>query len=254
MIVPFRLGRSEVVAGECAEGLIVVRRRDERNGAMRWGINASKTQPNVDKKILSTKIRISTSTIGTARVIPIYEQGGGRGIGYGLNSFLERFDAICHEHIANRRAKAFALIFYDFGNSAIKRILKDHGVFASLDRLSGSELSIFYLHSAGKQAANNFNSEMLLKLGLPETTKLPCVVFFKFANGGFTEIAAAELDSSDLIHAFPALSAIIASYLAKEKSPLTSAHVALRWIKGTTKFISLEIMRGIIRSGLGHFL
>jgi hypothetical protein len=195
-----------------------------------------------------------SSTFEAMKVIPIYEQGNGRGIGYGLSTFADRFDAICQQHIVNGRAKSFALIFYDFSNPAIKRILKDQGVFASLDRLSGHELSIFYLHSAGRRATDSFNSKMIDKLGISEPTKLPCVVFFKFADGGFTDIAAAELDSDDIIHAFPALSAAISSYLAKEKPTATSAYVAVRWIRGAANFISLEVMRGIIRSGLSHFL
>ena len=38
-----------------------------------------------------------------------------------------------------KRAKAFAFIFYDFTDSDLQKILKDQGVFARLDRLAGNQ-------------------------------------------------------------------------------------------------------------------
>jgi hypothetical protein len=57
-------------------------------------------------------------------MIPIYEQGSGNGIGHGLESFLNRFGRICSEHREDVRAKAFAFIFYDITDEAIRNILK----------------------------------------------------------------------------------------------------------------------------------
>jgi hypothetical protein len=58
-------------------------------------------------------------------VIPIYEQGTGKGIGHSVESFLERFEEIAISHIADGRAKSLAFVFYDYHDSEFKRILKD---------------------------------------------------------------------------------------------------------------------------------
>ena len=115
-------------------------------------------------------------------MIPIYEQGSGNGIGHGLDSFLNRFDFICAEHRKEGRAKAFAFIFYDFTDKAIRHILKNQGVFAKLDRLSGKELSVFYLHTGTRHAIETFNINFLAALGVEDRASLPCVVFFRYEN------------------------------------------------------------------------
>jgi hypothetical protein len=111
------------------------------------------------------------------RMIPIFEQGKGRGIGLSLPSFKARFDQLCQEHLESQRALAFAFIFYDFGDSEIRKVLKDRGVFTQLDRLAGNDLSIFFLHSETRRAIETFNSAFLFKLGIQDNIELPCVVF-----------------------------------------------------------------------------
>src|SRR4051794_23909088 len=103
-------------------------------------------------------------------MIPIFEQGDGKGIGHGLDSFLVRFDAICREQLANDRAKAFAFIFYDF-ESDLRKLLKDQGVFAQLDRLAGGNLSVFYLHSGRRGTTDQFNATFLSKLGIAPSSQ-----------------------------------------------------------------------------------
>jgi hypothetical protein len=76
-------------------------------------------------------------------MIPIYEEGHGKGVGHNFFSFCDRFNSICQEHLANQRAHTFAFIFYDFTNNDLRRILKDRGVFTKLDRLAAARLSIF---------------------------------------------------------------------------------------------------------------
>lgn len=49
-------------------------------------------------------------------MVPIYEQGSGKGIGYGLESFLQRFKEIIENYSQSNNQKNFALIFYDFEN------------------------------------------------------------------------------------------------------------------------------------------
>ncbi|MBI5334300.1 MAG: hypothetical protein HZB72_06875 [Burkholderiales bacterium] len=63
-------------------------------------------------------------------MIPIYEQGSGNGIGHSLQSFLACFEKICAEHLAAGRAGAFAFIFYDCTDQALRKILKNQGVFS----------------------------------------------------------------------------------------------------------------------------
>jgi hypothetical protein len=57
-------------------------------------------------------------------MIPIFEQGPGKGMGHSLRSFHERFDKIYREHIHVGRAKAFAFIFYDFTDEHLRRLLR----------------------------------------------------------------------------------------------------------------------------------
>lgn len=77
-------------------------------------------------------------------MIPIYEQGSGKGIGHSVESFLARFEEIAISHIDDGRAKSLAFVLYDYHDSEFKQILKDQGVFAQLDRLSGKDLSVLY--------------------------------------------------------------------------------------------------------------
>jgi len=115
-------------------------------------------------------------------MFPIFEQNSGRGIGYGLDSFLNRFQAIIIEHFEANGTKSFAFIFYDFENHDIKTILKDQGVFAKLDRLSGNELSVFYLHSGSKHSIERFNSALMDAMGVKNKARPPCVIFCKVSK------------------------------------------------------------------------
>lgn len=186
-------------------------------------------------------------------MIPIFEQGGGRGIGYGLEDFLKRFDEICKQHIETKRAKAFALIFYDFHNDSFRRVIDDLGVFAELDRLAGTRLSIFYLHTAGKRAVDAFNLTLLQSLGLPEATP-PCVVFFKLGKDGFSDIALATLSSADLIHAFPELYSVIKRYVANSICKTNKGLKSVRWIVSSLEFLSKESLRDVIHLAIRHIL
>jgi len=122
-------------------------------------------------------------------LVPIYEQGDGRGIGHGLESFLARFEGICRDHQETDGTKSFAFIFYDFRDDRIKAILRDRGVFARLDRLSGETLSIFYLHASSEKGVERFNEAFQEQLRLEDRVYLPCVVFFKLSDDGFTDMA-----------------------------------------------------------------
>jgi hypothetical protein len=178
-------------------------------------------------------------------MIPIYEQGSGKGIGHGLDTFLARFDAICEDHMEMRRARAFAFIFYDFSDGSIRRILKNQGVFTTLDRLAGTDLSIFYLHAGTRQAVKQFNRTFLARLNVEEMATPPCVVFFRLHEGQIDDIEITELDSTDLIHSFKELYDVIADYCQNRivKKPSST----LKWIKKGAAFVSVEAFRAALK-------
>lgn len=187
-------------------------------------------------------------------MIPIYEQGHGKGIGYGLDSFLDRFDAICRDHIESKRAKAFAFIFYDFQDEAIRRILKDEGVFAQLDRLAGTNLSIFYLHTAKRKGVvTKFNSDFLSKLHVGDAAP-PCVVFFKCGREGIEDVAVAQLDSADILHGFHELYGVIQRYINNDANEAAKGHPSLKWLKSGGRFIAKEVFRAALKKALDVIL
>lgn len=185
-------------------------------------------------------------------MIPIYEQGQGKGIGHGLDSFITRFDAICKEHIQKKCAKAFAFIFYDFVDQDLRQILKDQGVFAKLDRLSGSDLSIFYLHTGTRHAIQKFNAAFLEKLGVDGASP-PCVVFFRLNGDKFEDIAVAQLDNADLMHGFNELYGVIESYIKSGSSRPGEGLRALRWLKSGGGFIAIEVFRAALKKAFEMF-
>lgn len=183
-------------------------------------------------------------------MIPIYEQGQGKGIGHGLDSFLDRFDSICKKHLHDGRAKAFAFIFYDFTDRVTKRILQDQGVFAKLDRLSGSELSLFYLHAGTEHAIERFNNTFLSALGVTETATLPCIVFFRVKNTQIEDVSSVQLENQDLIHGFSELEEVVKGYISGELSDLNPGYRALKWIKSSAQFLGIEVFRAALRKSL----
>lgn len=113
-------------------------------------------------------------------MVPVYEQGNNQGIGHSFDSFIKRFQEICQQHVDLRRAHAFAFIFYDFKNTTIRKILKSQGGFAELDRLSGRNLSVFYLHSNNEELNKHFNDTFRHVFDIKESIELPFVLFLKF--------------------------------------------------------------------------
>lgn len=179
-------------------------------------------------------------------MIPIYEQDQGKSIGYGLDSFIGRFDSICKEHIQNKRSKAFAFIFYDFVDRDLKRIVTDQGVFAKLDCLSGNNLSLFYLHAGTRHAIERFNAVFLTKLGIEGATT-PCVVFFRLKDDRFEDIAVAQLDHTDLVHGFNELYGVIEKYVKSDLSRLGEGLRSLKWLKSGGSFIAIEVFRTVLK-------
>ncbi len=150
-------------------------------------------------------------------MVPIFEQGHGQGIGYSFDSFLKRFIDICEEHLDDGRAKAFAFLLYGFQDQQIKDILKKQGGFAQLDRLSGKDLSIFYLHTDNRRLLKAFNEIFLGAFEIESTYQRPFVLFFKVADREVTDVRVVELEQTDLLFAFKELYDIIEIYIARTK-------------------------------------
>lgn len=181
-------------------------------------------------------------------MIPIFEQRSGKGIGYGFDTFMERFEEIAIEHYKTNKAKSFAFIFYDFTDIDFKNILKDEGVFATLDRLSGPELSVFYLHSDSSRLTCRYNSTIISALGVKAEARPPCVVFCKASDNGFKDISVALLESPDIIHGFLELYKVIESYI--DGGNYTESPKYIQWVKSSVKFVSLESIKAMVREVL----
>ncbi len=186
-------------------------------------------------------------------MIPIYEQGSGNGIGHGLSSFIRRFDEICTEHLSKGRAKSFAFIFYDFTDQDICKILSNQGVFAQIDRLSGKELSVFYLHAETKVTVEMFNAHFFSVLGIESQATLPCVVFFRVREDAIEDVEIAQLESADLIHGFSELYGAIQQYRSAKPAASAEPSRTIRWLKGGSKFLSVELFRAALRKGMEFF-
>jgi hypothetical protein len=148
-------------------------------------------------------------------MMPVFEQGKGQGIGHTYNHFLNHFLKICNDHIENDRAKSFAFILYDFHDEHIRTILKKQGVFAELDRLSGKELSVFYLNSEEQDLFESFNKIFLGSFEVEDKFKKPFVLFFKIYDNEVDDVEIFELEQSDLTFAFKELYDIIKQYIAR---------------------------------------
>lgn len=183
-------------------------------------------------------------------MVPIYEQGRGHGIDHSLDSFLARFESLCQEHLSEGRSRAFAFIFYDFCDEGLRNILRDQGVFTQLDRLTGSDLSVFYLHSGRRGAVARFNAEFMGRLGVDRNVSLPCVVFFRPKEGRIEDVTIAQLESANLIHGFHELYGIIEHYISGSLGGMPSEPKYLRLIKSSARFISVEVFRALLRSAL----
>lgn len=188
------------------------------------------------------------------QMYPIQEQGHKRGIGHSLDSFLKRFDEICKEHLKEGRAKAFAFIFYDFKDNALRRILKDQRVFAELDRLSGRDLTVFYLHAGEREAVNKFNTEFLTKLNIAQKATLPCVVFFRAKGDRIEDVAIAQLDHADLIHGFHELYSEIKKYTEAGLDQVGVGSKALKWIKRGGLFIGVVAFEEAMSKAIGAII
>lgn len=184
-------------------------------------------------------------------MIPIYEQGHSQGIGHGYDSFLRQFIEICESHLKNGRAKSFAFILYDFQDKQIRKILKSQGGFARLDRLSGSELSVFYIHSDNKKLVKAFNHIFVGAFEIENTAELPCVLFFKMDDGEVKGLQIVELEQTNKMFAFEELFSTIESYLKNSKKIPKPKRNKLTEFFGKVKNITVEeLIEWVIEQGI----
>lgn len=182
-------------------------------------------------------------------MIPVFEQGKGEGIGHSYHHFLN----ICNDHIENDRAKSFAFILYDFYDDHIRTILKKQGVFAELDRLSGNELSIFYLNSEEQDLIESFNTIFLGAFEVDNKCKKPFVLFFKIYGNEVEDVLIVELEQSDLTFAFKELYDIIQKYLfrtVKNREQIKSKMPKIGSLFSSINKIALEkLIERLIENG-----
>lgn len=184
-------------------------------------------------------------------MFPIQEQGHHQGIGHGYDSFLRKFIDICENHLKNGRAKSFAFILYDFHDNQIREILKSQGGFARLDRLSGSELSIFYIHSDNKKLIKAFNRIFIGAFEIENTAELPCVLFFKLDSGDVEDLQIVELEQTDKMFAFEELYSTIESYIKDSKKIPKQEKNKLTEFFGKVKNITVEeLIKWVIEQGI----
>ena len=186
-------------------------------------------------------------------MMPIFEAGKGKGIGHSFDTFLRRFIEICEDHLKNGRAKAFAFILYDFHDETIRNILKNQGGFARLDRLSGHELSVFYLDSVNKHQIRSFNEIFLKLFDIPAYKKTPIVFFFKIVDGDAREIEIIELEQDNLLFAFEELYSVIESYvkkLKKEEVDEKKENSFIRFFKSFKKIAVDKIIEHVVTKAI----
>lgn len=122
--------------------------------------------------------------------------------GYRYDTFIEHFDSICQEHLETGRAKKFAFIVYDF-HSPTHEVLQNNGVFTELDRLSGKNITIFYLDGQLNRKRNNQNklynnfNRILIELAGQNIHNIPFIVFFDFKDGDVVKFRCYEIRNNE---------------------------------------------------------
>lgn len=120
---------------------------------------------------------------------PIFTVSNEKGMnGYWYDTFVQQFDNICKMHLSDKRAKKFAFIIFDF-QSSTHFALQKQGVFSDLDRLSGKDISIFYLDGQLNEKQNKQNklfqnlNEIVTGLSNQSIKSIPFILFFDFFEG-----------------------------------------------------------------------
>jgi len=131
-------------------------------------------------------------------MIPIFEQLSGSGQGYAQDEFLHRFEEICQQHLREKRARAFAFIFYDPSHGRVREALRNHAGFQRLDDTSDNDVSLFFMHdNAVERGWRRFNKKFLRAANISDLVTLPCMLFFRFDSGDFCDANILILDEKN---------------------------------------------------------
>lgn len=126
----------------------------------------------------------------------VFLQGAGRGVGMGYEEFVSEFERICAIHVREKKARAFAFVFYDMTHGAVRKALKSERGYQILNEASGKDLTLFYLHSeATRDRAKQFNDLFLEALNVGEQVAPPCIVFFRISGQNIEDIALNSIDA-----------------------------------------------------------
>lgn len=126
---------------------------------------------------------------------PIQMQEGDRGFGMGYTAFINRFEAICQEHLHDGRARAFAFVFYDMTNGVVRRALTDAHGFRLLHEKTGKDITLFYLHDRAIEAHwCDFNRTFMQALGVEGQAAPPCMVFFRVHGEDIEDVSIYCID------------------------------------------------------------
>lgn len=113
----------------------------------------------------------------------------------GYDQFVTEFASICHEHLREGRARAFAFIFYNMGNGTVRRALHDGGGFRLLHRKTGKDITLFYLHDfAVDEHLQGFNKEFMAALNVEGQAVPPCMVFFRVHKDEIEDVSIYRID------------------------------------------------------------
>ncbi|WP_392587915.1 hypothetical protein [Serratia ureilytica] len=120
---------------------------------------------------------------------------GTRATGMGDSEFVDAFEDICKGHVQEKRARAFAFIFYNMNDGVIRNALKSARGFEILNAQTAHDLTLFYLHSnAIDSYAENFNQKFMETLNISEQAAPPCIVFFRVNEEEIVDIAFESID------------------------------------------------------------
>ncbi|MBI5334301.1 MAG: hypothetical protein HZB72_06880 [Burkholderiales bacterium] len=106
------------------------------------------------------------------------------------------------------------------------------------------------MHADTRAHVKAFNAHFFGSLGIEGQATLPCVVFFRVHKGAVEDIEIAQLESADLIHGFSEIYGAIEKYLLAQPASSVEPSRAVRWLKGSAKFLSVEVFRGVLKKGL----
>ena len=178
----------------------------------------------------------------------IFLDGKGKGVratGLGYSEFVEAFEDICRKHVRDKRARAFAFIFYDMTNGPIRQALKSARGFEILNVETGKIMTLFYLHAAAdKSYISTFNQHFMQALNVENQVTPPCIVFFRVTEDEIGDISFRYIDDQmeDEHLIVEALRRDIAAYAAGinaegDLSPLTKA---VGWLSKTAFILGLK--------------